>query len=69
MTAIYPGHENYDEVMLAARNEYLLWLNRNNKQATPSEDFEEQLVMDEVEDYDMAEDDVSCIARCLEYVS
>lgn len=68
MTAIYPGHENYDEVMLAARNEYLLWLNRNHKHGNDAAEFEEQLVVDSdtVEEDD---EDVSCIARCLEYVS
>ncbi len=47
MTAIYPGHENYDEVMLAARNEYLLWLNRNHKHGNDVAEFTEELVADD----------------------
>jgi hypothetical protein len=29
MTAIWPGHEDYEAVMEAAKDEYEVWLNRN----------------------------------------
>jgi hypothetical protein len=44
MTGIYPGHENYEEVMVAARNEYLVWLNRNSKESFVVEELQEEVV-------------------------
>jgi hypothetical protein len=50
MTAIWPGHEDYEAVMEAAKEEYEVWLNRNKTDFVIAKKAEKVAKVEDFED-------------------